>query len=176
MIQCSVSPRVDGNTQAASATRRASVSLRCGGSSWASFLSTIERSAGAGLALQDLADDEWIVFSKCLQPTVHNAIMETARTEGISPKCTHDMITVEHAVRLVSENLGVATLPGLSSAVRTEQVIARPLSNPSLSFETFLIMRADNDSRLVNNFARSFLRKFGPQRISERRMQLSLSA
>jgi DNA-binding transcriptional LysR family regulator len=128
------------------------------------------------IALQDLADDEWIVFSKCLQPTVHNAIMETARTEGISPKCTHDMITVEHAVRLVSENLGVAILAGLSSAVRAEQVIARPLSNPSLSFETFLIMRADNDSRLVNNFARSFLRKFGPQRISEMQMQLSLSA
>jgi DNA-binding transcriptional LysR family regulator len=128
------------------------------------------------IALQDLADDEWIVFSKRLQPTVHAAIMDTARTEGISPKCTHDMITAEHAVHLVSENLGVAILPGLSSAARTEQVIARPLSNPSLSFETFLTMRADNDSRLVNNFARSFLRKFGPQRISETQMQLSLSA
>ena len=128
------------------------------------------------VALQDLADDEWIVFSRRLQPTVHAAIMDTARTEGISPKFTHEIITVEHAVHLVSENLGVAILPGLSSEVRTERVIARPLSNPSLSFETFLIMRADNDSRLVNNFARAFLRKFGLQQISETQMQLSLSA
>jgi DNA-binding transcriptional LysR family regulator len=128
------------------------------------------------IALRDLADDEWIVFAKRLQPAVHAAILETAQAEGISPKCTHDMMTAEHAVHLVSENLGVAILPGLSSMFRTEHVIARPLSNPSLSFETYLIMRADNDSRLVNSFARSFLRKFGPQRISEMQMQLALRA
>jgi hypothetical protein len=86
------------------------------------------------------------------------------------------MITIEYAVHLVSENLGVAILPGSPLALQTEQVIAKPLSNLSLSFETFLIMRANNDSRLVNNFARSFLRKFEPQRISETQMQLSLSA
>lgn len=128
------------------------------------------------IALEDLADDEWIVFAKRLQPNVHAAIMDTAQAARISPRCTHDMITVEHAVHLVSENLGVAILPGLSSVFRAEHVIARPLSNPSLSFETFLIMRADNDSRLVNTFARSFLRKFGPHRTSETQMQLSLSA
>lgn len=128
------------------------------------------------IALQDLADDEWIVFSKRLQPTVHAAIMDIARTEGMSPKCTHEIIAIEHAVHLVSENLGVAILPGLSSTLQTGEVIAKPLSNRSLSFETFLIMRADNDSRLVNSFARSFLRKFLPQRVSEAQMQLSLSA
>jgi DNA-binding transcriptional LysR family regulator len=128
------------------------------------------------IALQDLADDEWIVFAKRLQPTVHAAIIDAAQAEGISPKCTHDMITAEHAVHLVSENLGIAILPGVSSVFRTERVIARPLSHPSLSFETYLIMRADDDSRLVNDFARSFLRKFGPRRISETQMQLPLGA
>jgi DNA-binding transcriptional LysR family regulator len=141
------------------------------------FLPVTHRMAGKEhVALQELANDEWIVFSKRLQPSVHEAIMDTARSEGISPKCTHDMITVEHAVHLVSENLGVAIFPGLSSSVRTEEVIARPLSNPSLSFESFLIMRVDDDSRLVNSFARSFLRQFGPQPISDKQMQLSLSA
>jgi DNA-binding transcriptional LysR family regulator len=128
------------------------------------------------VALQDLANDEWIVFSKRLEPTVHEAIMDTARTEGISPKCTHDVITVEHAVHLVSENLGVAIFPAVFSLVRTNEVVARPLSDPSLLFESFLVMRADNDSRLVNSFARSFLRKFVPKPISEKQMQLSLSA
>jgi DNA-binding transcriptional LysR family regulator len=36
------------------------------------------------IALQDLADDEWIVFSRRLQPTAHAAIMDAARAEGIS--------------------------------------------------------------------------------------------
>ena len=128
------------------------------------------------IVLHDLADDKWIMFSKRLQPTVHAAIMEAAQAEGISPKCTHDTITAEHAVHLVSENLGVAILPGLSSMFRTERVVARPLCNPSLLFDTYLIMRADDDSRLVNDFARSFLRKFAPQRVSETQMQLSLGA
>jgi hypothetical protein len=85
-------------------------------------------------------------------------------------------MTAEHAVHLVSENLGVAILPGPAPVFRTEAVIAKPLSNPSLSFETYLIMRADDDSRFVNDFARSFLRKCGPQRVSEMQMQLSLRA
>jgi hypothetical protein len=92
------------------------------------------------VALQDLAGDEWIMFAKRLQPTVHAAIMDAAQAEGISPKCTHDMITAEHAVHLVSENLGVAILPGPSSVFRTEHVIARRLSNQSLLFEKYLIM------------------------------------
>jgi DNA-binding transcriptional LysR family regulator len=128
------------------------------------------------IALRDLADDKWIMFAKRLQPSIHAAIMDAAQAEGISPKCTHDMMTAEHAVHLVSENLGVAILLGPSSMFRTEHVIAKPLSNPSLTFETYLIMRADDDSRFVNDFARQFLRKFGPQRIPEMQMPLSLRA
>jgi len=128
------------------------------------------------IALHDLADDTWIMFSKRLQPSIHAAIMDAAQAEGISPKCTHDMMTAEHAVHLVHENLGIAILPGPSSLFLAEHVIAKPLSNPSLSFETYLTMRADDDSRLVNNFARSFLRKFGPQGVPETQMQLSLRA
>jgi hypothetical protein len=128
------------------------------------------------IALHDLADDKWIMFAKRLEPSIHAAIMDPAQAEGISPKCTHDMMTAEHAVHLASENLGVAILPGPSSAFRTEHVIAKSLSNPSLCFETYLITRADDDSRFVNDFARSFLRKFRPQRVSETQMQLSLPA
>jgi DNA-binding transcriptional LysR family regulator len=128
------------------------------------------------ITLRDLADDEWIVFAKRLQPVVHAAIIEAARTEGISPKCTHDMITAADAMHLVSENLGVAILPGHASLFRTSEVVARPLSDPSLSFAACLIMRADDDSRLVNAFARAFLRKFTPKKPAESQMELSLGA
>ena len=59
------------------------------------------------LGLQDLANDEWILFPKRLYPIVYDAIMAAARRDGIRPKCTHDAVTAEQAIHLVSEQVGV---------------------------------------------------------------------
>jgi DNA-binding transcriptional LysR family regulator len=129
------------------------------------------------IALRDIGQDDWIVFSRRIHPVVHAAIMEAAQGEGITPKCVHDAITAEHAAYLVSENVGVAILTGpCSVAFRVEGVVVKPLSDNSLWFETCMVMRAHDDSALVNEFARTFLRKFGPQRVPPRQMELTLRA
>ncbi len=43
-----------------------------------------------------------------------------------------------------------------------EDVVVKPLSDTSLWFETCVIMRSDDDSRLANEFVRSFLRRYEP--------------
>jgi hypothetical protein len=43
----------------------------------------------------------------------------------------------------------------------------KPLSDPSLCFNTCVILRADNSSRLIEEYVRMFLRKYAPQRLSE---------
>lgn len=45
-------------------------------------------------------------------------------------------------------------------AFRAKGVISKPFSEKSLWFETCVVMRKDDDSRLTNQFVRSFLRKF----------------
>ena len=113
------------------------------------------------LKLQDLADDEWILFSKRLHPIVHDTIMEVARRDGITPKYTHDAVTAEQAFQLVSERVGVGIVTQPSTlALRTKGVVLKPFSNKSLWYETCVIMRKDDDSRLTNQFVRSFLRKY----------------
>jgi DNA-binding transcriptional LysR family regulator len=62
------------------------------------------------IALQDLANDEWILLARRVHPVVHGAIMDAARREGIAPKHAHDIITAQQAVHLVSEHVGVAIL------------------------------------------------------------------
>jgi hypothetical protein len=57
-----------------------------------------------------------------------------------------------------------------------EGVVIRPLSDTSLSFETCLIMRADEDSRLANDFGRSFLQKCAPRRLPPLQLILPLPA
>jgi hypothetical protein len=58
---------------------------------------------------------------------------------------------------------------------RAEGVVIKPLSDTSLFFETSMIMRTDDDSRLANEFARSFLRRYEPQRLPPKQLELSLA-
>jgi DNA-binding transcriptional LysR family regulator len=128
------------------------------------------------IVLQDLANDEWILFARRVHPIVHDAIMDAARREGIAPKRAHDIITAQQAVHLVSEGVGVAILTKPTAlGVRAEGVVVKPLSDASLCFQTCVIMRSDDDSQLTNEFVRSFLRKYAPQRLPPKQMELSLS-
>jgi hypothetical protein len=104
-------------------------------------------------------------------------MVDVARRKGIVCKHTHEVITPEEAIYLVSEHLGVAILTkAFAVGLHPEGVVVKSLSEPSLRFEACVIMRADDDSRLVNEFARSFLRKYAPQRLPPKQMELPLSA
>jgi DNA-binding transcriptional LysR family regulator len=129
------------------------------------------------LVLQDLAKDEWILFAKRVHPPVHEAIMEAARRESIVPKHAHDIITAQQAVDLVWERVGVAifTEPTARS-FHPDGVVVKPLSDSSLRFETSVIMRGGDESKLVNEFVRAFLRKYTHQRFQGKQLELSLSA
>ena len=129
------------------------------------------------IALQDLAKDAWILFARRVHPVVHDAILDAARRQGIAPKHAHDVITAQQAVHLVSEQVGVSILAQPTAVgARAEGVVVKPLSDASLCFETCVIIRADNDSRLANEFARSLLRKYAFQRLPPKQMELWLSA
>lgn len=129
------------------------------------------------LVLRDLAKDEWILSPKRYDPIVFEAIMEAARRESIVPKNAHDIITPQEAIDLVSERLGVAILAKpASSGFHADGVVVRPLCDTSLWFETCVIMRADDESELVNGFVRSFLHKYAPQGVPAQQLKLSLPA
>jgi len=129
------------------------------------------------IALQDLVRDEWIVFTRRVYPVIHDEIMDAARRDGIIPKYAHNVITAQQAAHLVSENVGVAILTQTTAlGLKAEGVVVRPISNTSLRFETCVIMRNDDDSRIANEFARSFLRRHARDRMQPQQMELALSA
>jgi DNA-binding transcriptional LysR family regulator len=127
--------------------------------------------------IRDLASDEGILFPRSVNPVIYDAITETATREGVPVRRAHEILMAEQAFHLISERAGVAILPKPSAlALHAEGVAVLPLSDPSLSFETCLIMRRDDDSKLVNEFARAFLRKYVRKLGASRRMELPLSA
>jgi LysR family transcriptional regulator, benzoate and cis,cis-muconate-responsive activator of ben and cat genes len=129
------------------------------------------------LVLQDLAKDKWILFPKRFDPVVFDAIMDAAQSGSIAPKHTHDVIAPQQAVELVSEHLGVAILTQPSTTgFHAEGVVVKPLSDASLCFNTCVILRADNTSRLVEEYVRMFLRRYSSQRLLPNQVKLSISA
>ena len=129
------------------------------------------------VTLEDFANDEWILLPRNVNATIHDTILETAARTGIPFRQAHGVINAEQAFYLVSERAGVAILPRPSTlGTPAGAVVVRPLSDPALSFETCLIMRRDDDSKLVNQYARAFLRKYARKLGSGRQMELPLSA
>jgi hypothetical protein len=108
---------------------------------------------------------------------IHDAILETARSEAVVPKYAHETFTAHQAVYLVSEHAGVAIFAEPPSIdFRLRGVAVRPLTDKSLCFDTCLIMRSDQGSKAVNEFGRAFLKKFAPRRLTPRLMDLPLPA
>jgi DNA-binding transcriptional LysR family regulator len=135
------------------------------------------------MKFEELVGTEGAVMSRhpCGQngPEKHlrDAVMDAAQCQGIAPKRAHDILTVQEAIHLVSQHVGVAIVTKPASVgLSAEGVVIRPLLDPSLAFETCLIMRTDDDSRLANEFGRSFLRRYEPHRLPPKQMELSLSA
>jgi hypothetical protein len=128
------------------------------------------------LFLQDLSIDEWILCVRDASPMVHDAIMETARTQSIAPKDAHGIHTADQAIYLVSEHVGVAIIAEPTTPkTNGKGVVIKALSDKSLQFQTCLVMSKDDDSRLTNEFARAFLRRYAPQRVPPKQMNLPLS-
>jgi DNA-binding transcriptional LysR family regulator len=129
------------------------------------------------ITLEDFANDEWILLPRNVNTAIHETILETAARTGIPFRQTHGVINAEQAFYLVSERAGVAILPRPSTlGAPAGAVVVRPLSDPALSFETCLVMRRDDDSKLVNQYARAFLKKYVRKVVPGRQMELPLSA
>ena len=59
---------------------------------------------------------------------------------------------------------------------RPKNVVLKPFSDKSLRFETCVVMRKGDDSRLTNQFVRTLLRKLKLPPQDGSQMELSLSA
>ena len=94
------------------------------------------------------------------------------------PKDVHDVLTAQEAFYLVAQRVGVAILtePTMLDTRAKKEVIVKPLADAALSFETCLVLRAHEESRFVNEFVRSYLRRYAPHELGPTQMELKLPA
>jgi DNA-binding transcriptional LysR family regulator len=125
--------------------------------------------------LSDLANDHWILFNKRIHLLLYDAILEQAGAYGITPKEIHHIVTGEEAVRLVLKRAGVAFMAkAVAISNQHPGVVMKPLAEERLQIKTFLALRADESSQMVNEFAQAFLHKCSPPSEPDSQMKLPI--
>src|ERR1700710_1081228 len=90
--------------------------------------------------------------------------MDSGRVANVSPVELHHYVSPEEVIQLIEENFGVAFVAkGVAEQLRRSSVAVRPFSHQSLQVKSYLALRADQSSRLVNEFGRAFLRRALPR-------------
>ena len=74
----------------------------------------------------------------------------------------HYMVPQE-VLPLISENFGIAIMPkGIAEQMESPCYSVRPFSAEAIRVTSHLVLRADQTSRLVNEFGRAFLKRVTP--------------
>lgn len=128
------------------------------------------------VSFEDFGDVGWMLFPRKAHPIIYDRVMAEARVANVSPVELHHYVSPQEVIQLIEENFGVAFVAkGVAEQLQRSNVAVRPLSYRSLEVTSYLALRADQSSRLINEFGRAFLRKVVPNQRASTVGQLSLS-
>lgn len=108
----------------------------------------------AGLALSDLCDEPFILYSRALVPSMHALTMLAFEEAGIRPRVAQEAVQVQTILALVESGLGVAFVPEAAGRYAGAGVRLVPLANlPSaLNVGIALASLADARTPTASNF------------------------
>ena len=126
------------------------------------------------VAFHQLANRRWILFQRQSHPLLYDLIQKRAQELKIIPSAIQHFMIPEEAIPLMSDP-GGAVIVGKSGALRIARggLTMRPLVEVTLATSTLLISRADNDSKVVSELVRSFMRRIN-QLVVDEQMSLPL--
>jgi DNA-binding transcriptional LysR family regulator len=112
------------------------------------------------LSMAALHGKEWVLFERRVHPVLYDAILRVAREKRVAPSQIHHVMTAEEAFPFIADGHCLAFL-SKSSALRIarETMTVRPLMEESLLLKTYIAARTDNNSKLVSEFMRTYVRK-----------------
>ena len=115
------------------------------------------------VALEDFGKVGWMMFPKRANPLIYERVLESGEQAAIAPVELHHYMAPQEVIQLISENFGVAIMfKGVAEQLATTEMVARPFVSKSLQVTSHLALRADQSSRLVNEFGRAFLKRVIP--------------
>ena len=128
-------------------------------------------------SIEEFGNVGWMIFQRKVHPVIYDRILDVGRRAAASPVELHHYVVPQEAVQLIAENFGIAFMSkGAAEQIRHPEIAVRPLSEAELRVTSYLVLRADQSSRLVNEFGRALLRKLSPNsKIEDSSGQLPLN-
>ena len=95
-----------------------------------------------------------------MHPPVYDSVMRLARERNVSAAKVHHVVVPEDAYPFIADTGAVAFVVK-SGAIRIARdgITVRPLAEESLILKTYLTSRADDNSKVVSELVRAFIRK-----------------
>jgi len=102
---------------------------------------TMALSHKAEVSMRELADKEFILFSRQVAPGLHDLVVTTCLGQGITPNITHLASNYRTILDLVAGDLGVSIQPATKSGPIAQGVVARPIAELSVASDLLLAVR-----------------------------------
>jgi DNA-binding transcriptional LysR family regulator len=107
-----------------------------------------------------LEGQRWILFERRLHPPVYDKVLRTAELQKATPKSIAHVTAPEEAFPFVADGSAIAFVVKAGALLLARNgVTVRPLQCPDLLLKTYLVSRADNETKIASELARAYMRK-----------------
>jgi DNA-binding transcriptional LysR family regulator len=112
------------------------------------------------VTLDMLAGRPWVIFERRMHPPVYDSVMQLAEERKVTPAKLCHVVVPEDSYSFIADDGAVAFVVK-SGAIRIARdgITVRPLVEDALMLKTYLASRADDNSKVVSELVRAFMRK-----------------
>ena len=108
--------------------------------------------AESRIALRDLMQEEWVMFSRHLSPVYFDSITAACRSEGFSPRIIHHVRSVSSQIAFVGCGQGIALVPDSLERLSPANVVTVPLDQTIEVITTAVAWSASRKNPLADKF------------------------
>jgi hypothetical protein len=114
----------------------------------------------SAISLSMMANRRWFLFERRLHPPVYDSVVHLAEEQGIHHSQIQHFTAPEESFPSIAEGSGIAFLVKAWALLMARNgVTVRPLAEERLRLRTYLVSRADNESKVASELVRAFMRK-----------------
>lgn len=116
----------------------------------------------AEIELADLADDEFVFFSRKVGKWHFDQLVQICQNSGFSPTIAHECDSILAQLSMVASGLGIALVTELTTHLRVPGVVYRPISESAARIPLLAVWSADLSNPVRDNLLRA-LENWSPE-------------
>jgi DNA-binding transcriptional LysR family regulator len=121
----------------------------------------------SSLSFAELTGYPWVFFNRTVHPPLHDLILQRAEATEQSANVLHRISQADQVPALLTDSQALAWLtPPGAERVSRNGLVRIPLVDEHIRLETHLASQASNNSRLVSEFVRTFVKRIEIERPS----------